>query len=129
MNGQTILIVEDDAVARQVLQRALRQAGFEVAVAPDALSAVSQARTRRPELVVLDLGLPAGGGFAVMERLRVLPDLSGTPILVVSGRDRAASEQRALEAGAAGYMQKPVPPEQIVEAIRAVLEGRPLPPS
>jgi DNA-binding response OmpR family regulator len=124
----TILIVEDDAVARQVVQRALRQAGFEVVIAPDALAAVSQARTKRPDLIVLDLGLPAGGGFSVMQRIRVLPELSTTPILVVSGLDRAQNEARALDAGASGYLQKPVTPEQIVAAIRTVLSGAPLSP-
>ena len=129
MSAPTVLIVEDDPVARQVLQKALRLSGFEVAIATDAVAAVSQARARRPAIVVLDLGLPAGSGFVVMDRLRTLPDLSATPILVVSGQDRAQNETRALEAGAAGYIQKPATPEEILEAIRGILAdaGIPLP--
>lgn len=129
MSAPTVLIVEDDPVARQVLQKALRLSGFEVAIAADAVAAVSQARARRPAIVVLDLGLPAGSGFVVMDRLRTLPDLSATPILVVSGQDRAQNETRALEAGAAGYFQKPATPEEILEAIRGILAdaGIPLP--
>lgn len=121
MADRTILVVEDDPVARQTLQKALRTAGFEVVVAPDALSAVSQARAKRPDLIVLDLGLPAGGGFTVMDRLRALPQLSITPILVVSGQDRE-NEQKAITAGAAAYLQKPATPEQILGEIRRILD-------
>ena len=122
MAGQTILIVEDDPVARQTLLKALRTAGYEVILAPDALSAVSQARIKRPDLIVLDLGLPAGGGFTVMERLRTLPDLATTPILVVSGQDRGATEKKAREAGEARYIQKPATPDSVVGEIRRLLE-------
>lgn len=103
------------------MQTTLRKSGFDVAIAPDALSAVSQARAHRPALVILDLGLPAGGGFMVMERLRSLSHLAGTPVLVVSGQDRVTMEKPALEAGAVEYLSKPASPEQILASVRRIL--------
>ena len=125
MAAKTILVVEDDPTARQVIQQALRTNGFDVALAADAVGAVTQARTRKPELVLLDLGLPGGGGFTVMQRLRAIVQLSAIPILVVSGQDRATSEPKAMEAGATAYVQKPASPEQILEAVRKIVgDGR-----
>jgi DNA-binding response OmpR family regulator len=121
MAAKTILVVEDDPTMRQVLQQTLRSNGFDVALAVDALGAVTQARARKPELVLLDLGLPGGGGFTVMQRLRSIVQLSSIPILVVSGQDRTASEARALEAGATAYLQKPASPEQVLDAVRKIV--------
>ena len=78
-----ILIVDDDADLRAALNIRLRANGYEVAFAADALSAVAQARKLTPDLILLDLGLPAGDGFSVLERLKANDSLSLIPVIVV----------------------------------------------
>jgi DNA-binding response OmpR family regulator len=92
-----------------------------VAVAGDAIAAVSTARKEKPDLIVLDIGLPGGDGFVVMQRLKSLYDLALTPIIVVSARDVAATKDRALKAGATAYFQKPVKTPEFLGAIQKAL--------
>jgi CheY-like chemotaxis protein len=66
-------------------------------------------------LILLDLGLPGGGGLSVLERLHSLPRLSGTPVIVISGQERAKAEPAALQAGAVAFFKKPA------EALLAVI--------
>jgi DNA-binding response OmpR family regulator len=118
MAAKTILIVEDDPVGRQILHTALREQSFDTILAPDAMSALTLARSRQPSLIVLDLGLPAGGGLTFLQRLRVFPALATIPVIVVSGQDRATHEKQAIEAGAAAFISKPASPETIIAKIR-----------
>ncbi len=116
-----ILIVDDDPVARQILNAQLR-ARYQVLMSGDAMAAFTEARKHEPDLVILDLGLPAGGGFVVLQRLKSMPALSGIPVIVVSGLDRATNEPKALAAGADAYMGKPAD-EQALAAKIAELIG------
>jgi DNA-binding response OmpR family regulator len=117
MSGSSILLIEDDLNVYHGVQRKLKSAGYETFYAPDAIASVSQARQHHPDLILLDLGLPAGDGFVVIDRLRGLAELSVIPIVVLSGRDRGANEMRAMRAGAAAYLQKPVSGELLLETI------------
>jgi CheY-like chemotaxis protein len=74
----------------------------------DAFSSLGEARKHEPDLILLDLGLPAGDGFVVMDRLKAVPALAMIPIIVVSGRSGAANRERALKAGAKAFLEKPV---------------------
>lgn len=131
MAGASILLIEDDLNVFHGIQRRLKASGYETLYAPDAVASISQARQHRPSLILLDLGLPAGDGFVVMERLRQFADLSVIPVVVLSGRDRAANEIRALRAGAAAFLQKPVSADLLLETIRKCLRlpGGPKAPS
>ena len=115
-----ILIVEDDPLARQILNARLKPT-YEVIVAADAMSAFTEARKQKPDLIILDLGLPAGGGFSVLQRLKSIPALSLIPVLVVSGLDQATHEKRALEAGANAYLQKTPTNETLIATVRALI--------
>jgi DNA-binding response OmpR family regulator len=115
-----ILIVEDDPLARQILNVRLKPM-YEVIVAADAMSAFTEARQQKPDLIILDLGLPAGGGFSVLQRLKSIPALSLIPVLVVSGLDQATNEKKALEAGANAYLQKTPTNETLIATVRALL--------
>jgi DNA-binding response OmpR family regulator len=121
MAGVSILLIEDDLNVFHGIQRRLRASGYETFYAPDAVASISQARQHHPSLILLDLGLPAGDGFVVMERLKQFSELATIPVVVLSGRDRAANEIRSLRAGAAAYLQKPVSAEQLLETIRQCL--------
>lgn len=103
-----ILVVEDDADQRSAFIQRLRFEGYDAIAAADVPGAVQQARVRKPELILLDIGLPGGDGYLVMERLRALPELADIPVLVLSARDETKERPRALLSGAVGYYQKPV---------------------
>ena len=87
----------------------------------DALSAVTEARKQSPDLILLDLGLPAGDGFVVMERFKRLPALATIPIIVISARDAYSNQHRAIKAGALAFLQKPVDNVELLAVIRHAL--------
>jgi DNA-binding response OmpR family regulator len=118
--ASTVLVVEDDQDIRQLLHLQLTAAGYETAFATDAATAVAVARRERPRVILLDIGLPAGGGFVVMERLRALPEFEMVPVLVITARDPSEGE-RAVELGARRYFQKPFDSDEVIEEIRRVL--------
>lgn len=120
-----ILIVDDDPDLRRGLNVRLRANNYETVFATDGMSAISVAQKERPDLVVLDLGLPAGDGFTVMERFKAIAPLSVVPIIVVSARDPQVNRDRALKAGAEAFLQKPVDNDELLSAIRKAL-GEPI---
>jgi DNA-binding response OmpR family regulator len=103
------------------LSATLRQRGYEVAVAQDAVAAMSAAVKLRPQVVVLDVGLPGGEGTVVMKRMHALPQLAGVPVVMMSGRDPAKYREDALRAGASAYLTKPVDPDALLAALRVAM--------
>lgn len=125
MTKKKILIVEDDHDMRRALNVRLRANNYDTAFASDAVEAVSIAKKEQPDLVLLDLGLPAGDGFMVMDRMKDIASLSCLPVIVVSARDPEGNKVRALAAGAEAFFQKPVDNEQLITAIRRTLGDAP----
>lgn len=121
MTGKKILLVEDDKDAVRAIAIRLKSQGYGMVVAPDAIAAISTARKEKPDLIILDLGLPGGDGFAVMKRLKSNCDLMLVPIIVVSARDPMMNEARALEAGAEAFLQKPVDNAELLAALERAL--------
>jgi DNA-binding response OmpR family regulator len=113
-----LLVVEDDERIRSALIRALRDRGHAVSSAGTALEGLRQAVEDRPDLVVLDLGLPDLDG---RELLRMLRAVSTVPVIVATARDDDDSVVRALDAGADDYVLKPFQAGQLEARIRAVL--------
>ncbi|RFU19960.1 response regulator transcription factor [Geodermatophilus marinus] len=113
-----LLVVEDDERIRTALIRALRERGHAVASAGTALTGLRQAVEERPDLVVLDLGLPDLDGG---ELLRMLRAVSAVPVIVATARDDDAGMVQALDAGADDYVVKPFSAGQLEARIRAVL--------
>jgi DNA-binding response OmpR family regulator len=107
MSNKKILIVEDDADVRLGYQVLLKANHYDTVFAADSTSAVSEARKQQPDLIILDLGLPAGDGFIVLERFRANMNLAVIPVIVVSARDLQGNKERALKAGAKAFVQKP----------------------
>ena len=124
MTARKILIVDDDPVARRVLHQALTTRGYQPLLASDAMAALTETQKNRPDLILLDLGLPAGGGFTFLKRVHTFPHLTLIPVVVISGQDRSTAEGPALEAGAREFLQKPASPEVVLAAIERVL-GKP----
>jgi DNA-binding response OmpR family regulator len=121
MSGKKVLVVDDDQHLVLALSARLKATGYSVVSARDAISAIVVARKEAPDLVILDLGLPAGDGFVVLERMRALAELAATPVIVLSARDPVENEKRALEAGASAYFQKPPENHEFLNAIRQAL--------
>ena len=119
--GKKILIIDDDEHLLLGLTARLKTNGHAVVWASDAVTAISVARKEAPDLVILDLGLPAGDGFLVLDRMRALSDLVAIPVIVLSARDPADNKKRALDAGAEAYFQKPPDNHEFLMAIRRAL--------
>jgi len=121
MANSKIMIVDDDPDLRQALRLRLRANKYETVNAVDGYSAIAMAYKERPDLIILDLGLPAGDGFVVLDRLQKDDKLSAIPVIVLTARDPQANERRVLRAGAAAFFQKPADNAELLDVIRASL--------
>lgn len=121
MNNKKILVIEDDGDVRVEYQVLLKSKGYSTIFAPDALFAVSEARRHQPDLIILDLGLPAGEGFLVLERFRAHPSLASIPVIAVSTPDLHANRELALEAGAKAFVQRPLKDSELLAIIGQLL--------
>ena len=121
MSPKKILIVDDDSDARLSLHVRLKVNNYDVVFAGDGVASIAEARKHMPDLIILDLGLPAGDGFSVLERLKGNDSLSMIPVIVVSGRVRIPNRDRALKAGAIAFLQKPVDNARLLSVIRQAL--------
>lgn len=113
----SILVVDDDPQILRALRINLSARQYEVAIAPDGVHALQQATDFRPDLVVLDLGLPDIDGVDIIHGLRGWTDV---PIIVLSGRAGSQDKVEALDAGADDYVTKPFGIDELVARIRAV---------
>lgn len=113
-----VLVVEDDPHVRAALLRALRDYGYATSVAADGLAGLHSAVTGRPDLVLLDLGLPDLDGIEVLRMIRAV---SAVPVVVATARDDEAAIVRALDGGADDYLVKPFGAAQLDARVRAVL--------
>jgi two-component system alkaline phosphatase synthesis response regulator PhoP len=114
----TILVVDDEPQIAQIARDYLEHAGFGVLVAGDGAKALDLARSRHPNLIVLDLGLPAIGGLDVARALR---RDSNVPIIMLTARVEEADRLAGLEIGADDYVTKPFSPRELVARVKAVL--------
>ena len=118
MESAKILIIEDDRDVLLGLSIRLKANGYSVVGATDGATGMMAYRREMPDLIILDLGLPAGDGFKVMEWMsRMHPVL--TPIIVLTARDPVSNRQKAMSAGAMAFLQKPVDNDELLAAIRA----------
>ena len=123
MNRAKIMVVDDDPDLRQALSLRLRANNFDTVNVCDGYSAIAMAQKEHPHLIILDLGLPAGDGFAVLKNLQQYPALSVIPVIVLTARDPEANEKRTLESGAIAFFQKPADNEELLGVIRASLQA------
>jgi DNA-binding response OmpR family regulator len=120
----TVLIIDDGLDSWNLLSTALRTHDYYPVWAADGMQAISAARRHEPQAILLDLGLPGGDGFYVLERLKSNRMLSDIPVIVVTVRDPREAEERAQRLGAAGYVQKPVNVEELITNLQQVLATR-----
>jgi DNA-binding response OmpR family regulator len=125
MGNKKILIVEDDPDVLHSMHLRLRAHHYDTSSASDAISCMAEARKNEPDLIILDLGLPAGDGFLLMERFKQIPSLAAVPVIVVTGRDLHANHKRVVEAGAKAMLQKPVNNARLLAIIRQAIGEQP----
>lgn len=116
-----ILVIDDSLFTQRMLEVILRAEHYDVAMAADATSAVSVAQREKPDLILLDLNLPGGSGFLLMDRFRNLSRLALVPIIVLSGEDSAEMKEKALQAGAVAFFSKPTNNEELLSAVEQAL--------
>jgi DNA-binding response OmpR family regulator len=116
--GPRVLIVDDSDDVRLMLGTLLESKGYVVTGAGTAVEGVSAAADTRPDLVIMDLGLPDADGLSAVRAIRSDAGLAGLPVLVVTAYDTLQFRAEAVEAGCTGYMVKPVDPEQLLETVR-----------
>ena len=120
MRQSKILVVEDDQTFAKGLMLRLKASRYLPLWVADGVQALRVVRQERPDLMLLDLGLPGGDGFIILDRLSTLP--IHVPVIVLTARDPLENKDRALEAGAEIFLQKPVANQTLLTAIQMVLD-------
>ena len=121
MDKKKILIVEDDRDIAMGISLRLKANGYDTAYASNAHSGIDVAFKDKPDLILLDLGLPDDNGFMLMKKMENIPSLSSVPVIVLTGRPHEVYKEATVLAGAKKYLQKPVENEDLLAAIRDVL--------
>jgi CheY-like chemotaxis protein len=120
----TILFVEDNEMNADMLSRRLARRGFTVSVAVDGRAGLDQARSLRPDLILLDISLPVMDGWEVARELKASDDTRSIPIVALTAHALAGDREKALEAGCDDYDSKPVDFVRLMGKIEAVLAKR-----
>jgi CheY-like chemotaxis protein len=118
---KTVLLVDDDNVFLLAAGVRLKSMGYTVCTAKDAVNAISAVRMNNPDVIVLDVSLPAGDGFVVAERLQNLISTTATPIIFVTASDTLGLRERAMKLGAAAFLKKPFGATTLTDAIESAL--------
>jgi len=116
-----ILIVDDERDIVRALMIRLQTGGYDVVAAFDGAQGVFMAHKEKPDLVILDIRMPAGDGFSVAHRLRHSSDTRSIPIIFLTGSPERNAEERAAELGARFYIKKPYDPEELLDAVKRAL--------
>jgi two-component system cell cycle response regulator len=118
---KTVLLVDDDNTFLLTIGVRLKGMGYTVCTAKDAANAISAVRKNNPDVVVLDVSLPAGDGFLVAERLQNLIVSATTPIIFITASEKAELRERAMKLGAVAFLQKPFDATMLADQIESAL--------
>lgn len=119
---QTILIAEDNEDLRGMLGQFFGANGYRTVEAADGHEAVEAAARERPDLIIMDLGMPGLDGLSAIAEIRRRAPADETPVVIVSAYDRLEFRTEAVAAGCAGFITKPVEPAELLKTIRLLLE-------
>ena len=121
--GQTILLVEDNEVNRDMLVRRLQRAGHQVATAGDGEAALTAMRDQRPAVVLMDMNLPVKDGWTACREAQQDASIAGIPIIALTAHAMEEDKHRALDAGCSDYATKPVDFPDLLAKIAAQLDA------
>ena len=116
-----ILLVDDEPDFVFLVSTRLEINGYSVITAQDGEEALKKTKEEKPDLIILDLGLPAGGGFHVLENLKLSVNTSDIPVLVLTAREGLDLEERAKMMGSIAYFHKPFDPQTLLSKIKEIL--------
>ena len=120
-----ILIVDDERDIVKGLMIRLQGAGYEVVTAFDGAQGVFMAHKEKPDLIILDIRMPAGNGFSVAQRLKRSIHTFTIPVIFLTGSPEKNAAEKAMALGARFYVKKPYDPEELLDAIKRALEEEP----
>lgn len=118
-----ILLVEDNETIRGAFAILLAEGGYEVLAAATGAEALTTARDRHPDLILMDLGLPDAHGLDVTRTLKADPATAAIPIVALTGRALETDQQACFDAGCVGYLAKPIDTKQLLKRIPGYLRG------
>jgi CheY-like chemotaxis protein len=121
MAMKSVLLVDDDNTILLGTGVRLKAMGYRVYTAKDAVSAISAVRKNEPDVVVLDISLPAGDGFLVADRLQNMVGSAATPIIFMTASENPGLRERATKLGAVGFLKKPFDATLLADAIEMAL--------
>ena len=116
-----ILFIDDEPDIRRLVEYALQARGHEVLLATDGQEGVEQARAQSPDLILSDMVMPEMNGLEVLSALKADPEMKDIPVLIVTASAQREEAERAVQAGAAGYLIKPFHIPQLHEQVDALL--------
>lgn len=119
----TILIAEDNDDLRDMLRQLLEASGYSVLEAVDGREAADIALDRRPDLVLMDLGLPGTDGLSAVSEIRAQVPVTEMPVIIVSAYDRLEYRTEAISAGCSGYVTKPIDAPSLLKTIKLLLHA------
>ncbi len=117
----SILVVDDEPMARNLLRLMLVREGFDVLEAANGTAALTMLDEARPDLMVLDVMMPGMDGMSVCEAVRKRNELKSLPVLMLSARTDAESVRQGLESGATRYLRKPISADELTSHVREIL--------
>jgi two-component system cell cycle response regulator DivK len=118
MSAPVVLLVDDNEDCRIIYGSTLRHAGYTVRTADDGLECLESAETDRPDLILLDIGMPRMDGMEALERLKGNPRTTGIPVVAVSARVNTDQHEMVLSAGFSEVLLKPITPAQILASVK-----------
>lgn len=116
-----ILVVDDNFDNRTIIAQMLKLSGFQVAMASDGHQAIDATESEEPDLILMDLAMPGLDGWSATARLKARPELAHVPVIAVTGHVTRSDIERALQAGCADYLSKPIDFETMLLKVRAHL--------
>jgi DNA-binding response OmpR family regulator len=119
--AKRILIVDDDPNALRLIGYALQRQGYTVIVAQDGEKALTKAQSEKPNLIILDLMMPAMDGYEVLRQLRTIPATARVPVILFTAKSQVEDKIAGFEAGADDYLTKPVTPAELIARVKALL--------
>ncbi|MCH8116767.1 MAG: response regulator [Proteobacteria bacterium] len=115
-----VLIIDDSPTELHLFQNMLEKNGFETLVADSGEAGLRQARTSRPDCILMDVVMPGMNGFQATRKLNRDPATSGIPVIIVTNKDQATDKIWGMRQGAVEYLVKPIGEQQLVAKINAV---------
>jgi CheY-like chemotaxis protein len=120
---QSVLIVDDESMTRNLLRLMLERAGYEIWEAADGVEALEAVRENQPDAMILDVMMPNMDGIAVCEVLRSEPETADLPVIMLSARTHLNAIESGLRAGATRYLSKPISRQDLLQNVQEVIEG------